>query len=124
MQQGRVAELREELGEGELGGREGGRKPRKRRQTQIVCGQRGRHRPPEQVPGSERGISWTELWVPTLWTMGLAGEEGWAACLCWMVWELPGSQHLHFPGTMCPSLFGQARLGIQEGWGGGAHGWL
>lgn len=50
--------------------------------------------------------------------MGLAGAEGWAACLSWTVWELPGSQHLHFPGTMRPSLFGQARLGIQVGLGG------
>ena len=95
----------------------GGRKQRKRRQTQTVCGQRGEDigllcRRQVQSEASTR-----QPWVPTLQTVVLTGEEGCTACLCWAMWELPGSQHLHFPGTMRPSLFVQAHLGIQAGLG-------
>lgn len=53
----------------------------------------------------------------------LAGEVGWTVLLLGGTWESrvvspkPGSRQIHFPGTMPPSLFVQAHLGIQTGLG-------
>ena len=53
----------------------------------------------------------------------LAGEVGWTVLLLGGTWESrvvspkPGSRQLRFPGTMPPSLFVQAHLGIQAGVG-------